>query len=497
MVKTFLKEIPGILVFLLAAPLISAQPLSVDTTAIDSFVTDRMLSTSVPGVSLAIVNDSGTFYQKAYGYAGADQRALSTRIPMCIGSLTKSFTALAIMQLIDHERIQLRESVAKYISSFQSNTDDSNRITLFHLLTHTSGFSTLQGNQVIQTSKRNLAKPESLEKLVEKISEMEPAGKPGEATDYSNANYLVLAQIVQKISGMSYARYIRENIFRPLGMNQSFIRGENDIRLKPSSPYRFWFGYPVEYKAQIDDGPIGPTGIYASAGDMGRYLLAMMDQDSQLLSPETFELLFNTVRKYQSGASEMGWRYAKPNGIDTFWHSGQCPGASNNMAIYPDENAAIVVMANARSGGFHFSGVGALVGGPLQMMVGNEPVQSGPGGRDIILLLLLIMTITGLLGWGIRFIQAYKQNTLTSLTYQFDTWQIFRRIGIPIVLLSLLCYGLLVGLPNFNGTTLWGVFWFAPDLAWLLAISGSLAAGMAIIRTALLIKYTLTVNEDT
>lgn len=495
MASTFLKGLFAVLFCLLAMPAPGAQSFSVDTSAIDSFVTDRMESSGVPGVSLVIVEDGDVSYQKAYGQAGGAQGVLDSRIPMCIGSLTKSFTALAVMQLFDRQEIELHDPIAAYIPSFQSGSGTSEPASVFHLLTHTSGFSTLQGNRVIQTSRLDLAKPEYLEALVEEIAGMEPARQSGEAADYSNANYLVLAQLVQQVSGMSYARYIRENIFRPLGMNRSFVRGEDGDHPDPAASFRFWFGYPVEYDAQVDEGPVGPTGVYSSAGDMGRYLLAMMNRDSRLLSAETFGLLFDTVRETRSGPGEMGWRYSEPNGNAAFWHTGQCPGATNVMAIFPEERTALAVMANARSGGFHFSRVGALTQGPLQMIVGSEPAKDGPGPKDWALLLFLVILIGALAVWAIKLIRSYATGSLDALKYPFDIRELLWRVGAPVSLLLFLCYGLLVVLPNLNDTTLWGVFLFAPDVAWLLTIGGALAAGVAVLRTVLLGQLTLTVNK--
>ncbi|WP_376695953.1 serine hydrolase domain-containing protein [Wenzhouxiangella sp. EGI_FJ10305] len=495
MASTLLKGLSAVLFCLLAVPVPAAQSFSVDTSAIDSFVTDRMESSGVPGVSLVIVDDGGVSYQKAYGHAGGGQGALDSRVPMCIGSLTKSFTALAVMQLVDREKIRLHEPVGRYIASFQSNSGTFEPVTVLHLLTHTSGFSTLQGNRVIQTSRLDLAKAEFLEALVEEIARIEPVRQAGGVADYSNANYLVLAQLVQQVSGMSYARYIRENIFGPLGMNRSFVRGEGGDHPVPAASFRFWFGYPVEYDAQIDEGPVGPTGVYSSAGDMGRYLLAMMNRDSRLLSAETFELLFDTVREHRSGPGEMGWRYSEPNGNAAFWHTGECPGATNVMAIFPEERTALAVMANARSGGFHFSRVGALVQGPLQMIVGSEPANDGPGTKGWAVLLFLVILIVALAVWAIRLVRSYATGSMNALKYPFDVRELLWRVGAPIGLLLLLCYGLLVVLPNLNDTTLWGVFLFAPDVAWLLTIGGGLAAGVAILRTVLLARVTLSVNK--
>jgi len=495
MANTFLKGLSAVLFCLLAAPLPAAESFSVDTSAIESFMADRMASSGVPGVSLVIVEDDDVSYQKGFGRAGGGQGALDSRVPMCIGSLSKSFTALAVMQLVDRGQIELHDPVAAYIPSFQSGSGTSGSVTVFHLLTHTSGFSTLQGNRVIQTSRRDLAKPESLEALVEEISGIEPARQVGEAADYSNANYLVLAQLVQQVSGMSYARYVGDNVFRPLGMNRSFVRGQGGDHPDSAASFRFWFGYPVEYDAQVDAGPVGPTGVYSSAADMGRYLLAMMNRDSRLLSAETFELLFDAVRETRSGAGEMGWRYAEPNGHAAFWHTGQCPGATNVMAIFPEERTALAVMANARSGGFHFSRVGALVEGPLQMIVGGEPAKDGPGVRDWALLLFLVALIGALAAWAIRLVRSHVTGSISALKYPFEVRELLWRVGVPIGLLLLLCHGLLVVLPNLNDTTIRGVFLFAPGLAWLLTIAAGLAAGVAVLRSVLLVRVTLAINK--
>jgi len=135
-----------------------------------------------------------------------------------IGSISKSFTALAVMKLIEAGDIDLSADISQYLDVFKDKP--SGKITVRHLLSHTSGYSTKQGNNT-QISDRQSA--DALQRHVKQIAAWVPPHAPDTKWQYSNANYLILGALIESVSGQSFASYIETEILKPIGMEHSFV----------------------------------------------------------------------------------------------------------------------------------------------------------------------------------------------------------------------------------------------------------------------------------
>jgi len=177
---------------------------------LEDFLHTQMEAYKIPGLAIAIVRNGEVEYLNGYGIANPNGDPVTPDTPFLLASVSKSFTALAIMQLVEEEKINLDDSVQKYLPWFDVKGEGESEITVAHLVYQTSGFNEYQGNEM------NLrpVSPNGLEEGVRALSNVELTFKPGESWAYSNVNYSVLGLLVQEVSGQRFEEYVQEKIFR-------------------------------------------------------------------------------------------------------------------------------------------------------------------------------------------------------------------------------------------------------------------------------------------
>ncbi len=279
----------------------------------------------IPGMSVLVVSPNEVLFSKTYG------NCESIDTSFIIGSMSKSFTALAIMKLVEQNDIDLNEPISTYIDSslYFKDAADGEKITVKQLLNQNSGIGTYQklGNLKIT---KNYGKFE-----------------------YANANYNLLGKIVESVSGESYSDYVTKNIFEPLGMKHTsaYLGKENKGGLIEG--YRNYFGIPIagEPDYPSDDSWIQiPAGfITSSASDMGKYLQMYLNDGLDIISEESIQKMFydyiqqdDIERDYYA----MGWVYTKYYSKPILTHSRLVENYTSKMFIIPEDNIGIVVLVN-------------------------------------------------------------------------------------------------------------------------------------------------------
>ena len=235
-----------IILALMALALPFAVQASEPAQAIDRFINAALPASGAPGVAYAIV-DNGEIRAGAHGttLVGGD-RPVTPDIPFLIGSISKSFTALAIMQLVENSKVDLDAPIATYLHAFSGRA--SGAITVRQLLSHTSGYSTVQGNTAVEI--RSSSKHELLD-YVDEVAGWNPAYPAGSRWEYSNANYRILGALIEAVSGEHYAHYVTSHILRPIGMTHSFVsdgRAPGDF----ATGHRPWFGGKQAYRMRAN-----------------------------------------------------------------------------------------------------------------------------------------------------------------------------------------------------------------------------------------------------
>ena len=183
--------------------------------AMDAYVEAQMKHLNIPGAALAIVEGDTITHLRGFGKARPGGEAPTPQTPFFIGSLTKSFTALAIMQLVEYGKIELDAPVRRYLPWFRlADLKASSQITVRHLLNQTSGLPMLLGMANLDDT---ADRPDATERQVRGLSTLKLNRAVGSKFEYSNLNYNVLGLIVEAASGESYAAYIQKHVFTPLG----------------------------------------------------------------------------------------------------------------------------------------------------------------------------------------------------------------------------------------------------------------------------------------
>ncbi len=297
------------------------------------------------GVILAAENGE-VIYEKAYGFADFDKKLPLTKSSIfSIGSITKTFTAAAIMILKERGLLKYSDKIIEYFPQFPPYSKD---ITIHHLLTQTSGLI-----DYLDRGLRLLAKfPEVTDSLVLENLTSQPSlqFKPGEEFQYSNSNYVLLAQIIEKIAKKSYRDFITENILTPLRMNQTFVyEGSEETLLQSVKSYvNYWEQDKENYRLKVS----GDGNIYSSAGDLFKFVEGLFSQ--QLVGAETFKEAFDeSAFKYRSEKKKSKYGYGMeivniPTGKIAY-HRGKIAGFSCQFWHNLKTDSTLIVLCNTLS----------------------------------------------------------------------------------------------------------------------------------------------------
>lgn len=268
-----------------------ARNKSRDFSRIDAYLTAKIAAQHLPGIAVAIVQGDQIVHAQGFGLADPSGRLMTSQTPMLIGSVSKSFTALAVMQLVEAGKVDLDAPVQAYLPWFQvlpppgepnlgtgeaPDSQTSARITIRHLINQTSGLSTTAGEKMMAIRDPSAT---ALEGCVRTLR-FERMRQPADAGfEYSNANYIILGMVIQAVSGQSYEDYIQAHIFNPLEMQHSFTSQTEAQAHGMAVGYRQWFGFPVAaHDLPYPRGMVPAGYLISSADDLGHYLIAQLNQ---------------------------------------------------------------------------------------------------------------------------------------------------------------------------------------------------------------------------
>jgi CubicO group peptidase (beta-lactamase class C family) len=308
---------------------------------IDSVVQKAMRDGPIPGMSIAVARGKETIVAKGYGYANlTDSTPATAHTVYPIASITKQFTAAAVMQLIEADSLELKGELSRYLPEFRSQ---GQKVTVKHLLSHTSGIP--NDTRPDAQGHRHSALEFSPAEFIRVFDTLPRDFPPGEKFSYSNSGYYLLGLIIEKISGKKYASFVHERLFEHAQMNSS-----GDCNDHPSGLAR---GYDRPDTVQVPAQEISGGRLYAAAGlcstvlDLVQWQKALKDRKivnafSWNLMKEPAELKDGSRATYGFGTvlGHIGkHRY--------LGHGGSVPGFSSQLAYYPDDELTIVVLANS------------------------------------------------------------------------------------------------------------------------------------------------------
>jgi EmrB/QacA subfamily drug resistance transporter len=452
--------------------------------AIERFVQDEMAAQRIPGLALAIVEDDRITYLRGFGRADDSGRPVTPSTPFIIGSLSKSFTALAIMQLVEAGKVELDAPVQRYLPWFRVEDERASaEITVRHLLNQTSGLSTktgrtFQGNGDISEA--------ALEKTVRKLSSVALTAPVGKTYQYSTVNYAVLGLIVQTVAGHSYESYVQAEIFDPLQMRGSFTSAAEAEHHGLATGYRYWFGRPRAADLPYNRGLIPAGYLISSAEDMSHYLIAQLNHgrygSSSVLSPEGVDELHRpAVQTPETGTSYgMGWLVGPINGIPAIHHQGETFNFHANAVLVPESRRGVIVLMNAENSIdlFLTGRMGTISEGVTSLLEGRDPVPPPSSIASFVVYVLLFGIVVLQLRSIARWVTALRHGRV-------PRGHIGPRVRIALALALSLAWAvlILVLVPKQLGLPLLVVAQGLPDLAYLLLLSGAVALCWGIVRS--------------
>lgn len=384
------------------------------TQAIDTYVANQMDQYNIPGLALGIIKNDEILYAKGLGAADSSGREVTAQTPFIIGSVSKSFTALAIMQLVEKELIRLDDSIDRYLPGFTASYQStSQRITVRQLLHHTSGMKPFYDGMVDEDT--------TIEQLANGwLNNTELNAAPGQKSEYSNANYILLGAIVQRVSGLAFGEYVSENIFQPLDMKHSYVSKKEALENGLATGHQKWFGFPIEADLPYFECSLPEGQIISCAEDMLHYVSALLNkgvyQGKQILSASGVEALFNTdVREDYVPAGidgtesyyAFGWRVIySGTTLNMIQHTGETGNYHANVILRPKEGIGIVEL-DSLGGDMSPISIGV---GVMQLMIGEQPENSRFINNVFLverivvgcILILLVLTMIRLRKWKER-----------------------------------------------------------------------------------------------
>ncbi|WP_267386847.1 serine hydrolase domain-containing protein [Sphingomonas sp. GC_Shp_3] len=323
----------------LATPVYAQNLTPSEAAKVDAIVTQSLARTGVPSASIAIVRGGKTVFAKAYGKQSETIPQARADLKYPIASISKQFTAAAMLLLEDEGKLSLDDHVSKYVPGIS----DGDVITIRQLLSHTSGLQDYWPQDYSFAAMRNSVTPQQ---ILDRWAKKPLDFTPGTKWQYSNTGYVVAGLIVEKVAGMPLLDFLKLHVFTPLGMDPV----DQDKANGPGYPQgyqRFALG-PVRPERPAAPGWLFAAGELAmSASDLAKWDIARMNRT--LLPAEDWttqetpvKLADGTTNGYGLGVSaheQAGHAYIE--------HSGEAVGFLSENTVFPDDKAAVVVLVNA------------------------------------------------------------------------------------------------------------------------------------------------------
>lgn len=477
---------------------------------IDSYVLGQMKDLDIPGVAIGIVRGDQVVYTQGYGVADDAGRAMTPDTPFLIASLSKSITALGIMQLVEEGKINLDAPVQTYLPWFRvADEEVSSKITVRHLLHQTSGFDERESYT------RNLntdTSDDALETSIRALNTADLNFTPGEAFEYANTNYDILGLLIQTVSGQSYEEYIEEKIFAPLDMDQSYTSLEDARAGNMTRGFYPFFGFTTAYDHRMPYSRIvkPSAGLFSSAEDLTHYLIAHLKQGqyqgNSILSEEGMATLHTPGIQYSDNAGyAMGWAVfpftemepvaqegITPTGIA---HRGDWVGYYSIMVLIPEMKTGIVLLMN-KSDASNASEMFNLGWSLCMLAVGLDPLEPqsvdfiAKNGRVLLASILVLLGIGTV--WSVRKLRQVPWKPENDARQK-------RKLMIQMTLLAIVDLALAVGLlfirlPE-SKDTLFLALRFNPDIGLMYILLLIFTLGWGTIRTLLFLWQSLKINR--
>lgn len=430
----------------------------IDTAAVTRWIEAMMGPAQFPAAAVVIVDASGPIYVRTFGNSGTE-RALTPDSRFYLGSTTKTMTGLAVQQLVEQTLVELDAPVLRYLPKLRfSDADRGARVTVEHLLRHTSGLPTIAAfNRRVQ--------------LTGRIDDVEFFAEPGAEVAYSSLNYQLLGELLEEVSGLPYATYMADRVFGPIGMTRTTAdraEAEMDGLVQGHS---YVFGWPIARDEPRYSDRLIPAGyVISTPTDVGRYLalhLKVQRVDRPGLEQE--------LETLSSPDLSMSWGVSESADGSRWSHAGTTPGFSSKFVVFPNEGLAVAVLTSRNSGPFK-DAPSALLDGVIQVVRGEEPQPYFPWER-ILRIGLAFLILRAIYGTG-RLHKKWK--AMMSPRRMAHTTRIVGRVLFDVALAAALPLWIIRGVAKLP---IQEFLEFYPDIGIALILFPALAIPAALLRS--------------
>lgn len=356
---------------------------------IDAFVTQQMRKHRLPGLALALVEGDQIVFMKGYGKADETGRPVTPQTPFLLASVSKPITAVATMQLVESGKIELDTSIQHYLPEFRvADPIASNKITVRHLLLHTSGLPTTACD-----TRRNA---QSLADYVAELRTVELISPVGTRHVYCSGNYNILGRMIEVVSGQSFGEYVQEHIFAPLEMQNSFTSEEKAQKAGLAQGYQWFFGLPIPTHYPYNPSQLPSGYLISSAEDMSHFLISQLNGGSyagaNILSAENVHVMQTPgTQRGKDGGYGFGWVIASFGNVPSVRHDGVNANYHSLLWMQPEAQRGAVLLMNSFGIVAYESGYKEIEEGVARMLAGLESVESTRSVGTVYVLVDLVL----------------------------------------------------------------------------------------------------------
>ena len=425
---------------------------------IDTYLRSCVENAHIPSMSVTIVDKDKVLFSQSYG------NCENCDTPFLLGSVSKSFTAVCIMQLVQLGKIDLNT----HISTYLPNATDGDRITVSQLLNHTSGLGehqTLGNYKIINAQGVHI---------------------------YANVNYSLLGEIIEAVSGKSYSEYITENIFEPLQLSHTAATLNESMENGLIDGHTNYWGFHIKskhkYPSSESDWITVPAGyISSSTNDLGKYLQMYLNGGNGIISEQSIDTMFYGDTVYIDGDIPYwygyGWTTVKePLSEPVLRHSGLIETGTSCVFILPESDIAIAITNNVNDYFVTNNMMDSLGWGIILMLLGNPPneIMSNAYILSHIRIDLIMLSVLAVAVLSLGRLPKYANRIKNSKRLVTVLFLIALHLILPIFILLLV--------PIFFATPLWVARAFVPDVFITVVVSSVLLFISGIIKSIVLCK---------
>lgn len=340
------SSLAGLLLVLLLTTLAATRAAA--STGLEEAVTaianEAVTSGSAVGLSIGIARGDEILLAKGYGVADVELAVPATKETVHrIGSITKQFTAAAILLLVEEKKLSLDDPITRFLPDYPVG---EHKITIRHLLQHTSGIKSFTS---LPSYRKQIRTDTSHEEIINRFKDTPPNFAPGEKFRYCNSGYYLLGVIVEKVSEKSYAEFLQERIFQPLDLKHTVYDKHARIIPNRASGYARGRGGPRNAPYVSMTQPFAAGALVSTAEDLIAWQRGLVS--GKLLSADTHKLM-TTPGKLNDGKPinyGLGVFIRKVDGHQAVRHGGGINGFRSDLVYYPDIDCTIAVLANSES----------------------------------------------------------------------------------------------------------------------------------------------------